>query len=158
MLGSELISSRAVFMAIFATLPLIVYSVKLAPMFTISDCGNTTDNVPITNITTKVLIALSYGLSLSKKLNIGESHKVDSLPDTHGSPREYDVPVQENHRVLDYKRTQKLPPTDIVKSSDQYHDCSNDRSQDTHHFNLSHRTLELECAPQSPLPIQALID
>ncbi|GJX63616.1 hypothetical protein Tco_0296516 [Tanacetum coccineum] len=61
--------------------------------------------------------------AINSRNNIGESHKVDSLTDTHGSPREYDVPVQEKHRVLDYQRTQQLPPNDIV-----------------------------ECAPQSPLP------
>ncbi|GKD03704.1 hypothetical protein Tco_1178678, partial [Tanacetum coccineum] len=64
-----------------------------------------------------------------------------------------DVPVQEKHKVLDYERTQQLPPTDIVKTNnDQYHDGSNDRSQDSHHFNMSLRTLELKCVPQSPIP------
>nr|GEV98698.1 hypothetical protein [Tanacetum cinerariifolium] len=95
--------------------------------------------------------------AINKINNIGESHKVVSLTDTHGCPRVYDVPVQEKHRVLDYESTQQLPPTDIVESSDQYHDCSNDRSQDTHHFILSQQTLELKCAPQSPLPSPSML-
>ncbi|GKC59209.1 hypothetical protein Tco_1086807 [Tanacetum coccineum] len=54
------------------------------------------------------------------------------------------VPVQERHRVLDYQRVQLLPQTETVESSGQYHDGSDDRSQETHHFNLSQQTLELE--------------
>ncbi|GJT51043.1 PAZ domain-containing protein [Tanacetum coccineum] len=54
------------------------------------------------------------------------------------------VPVQERHRVLDYERVQLLPQTETVESSGQYHDGSDDRSQETHHFNLSQQTLELE--------------
>ncbi|GJS59326.1 argonaute 1-like protein [Tanacetum coccineum] len=54
------------------------------------------------------------------------------------------VPVQERHRVLDYERVQLLPQTETVERSGQYHDGSDDRSQETHHFNLSQQTLELE--------------
>ncbi|GJS59330.1 argonaute/Dicer protein, PAZ [Tanacetum coccineum] len=54
------------------------------------------------------------------------------------------VPVQERHRVLDYQRVQLLPQTETIESSGQYHDGSDDRSQETHHFNLPHQTLELE--------------
>ncbi|GKC30024.1 argonaute 1-like protein, partial [Tanacetum coccineum] len=54
------------------------------------------------------------------------------------------VPVQERHRVLDYQRVQLLPQTETIESSGQYHDGSDDRSQETHHFNLSQQTLELE--------------
>ncbi|GKA36592.1 hypothetical protein Tco_0723157 [Tanacetum coccineum] len=54
------------------------------------------------------------------------------------------VPVQERHRVLDYERVQLLPQTETVERSGQYHDGLDDRSQETHHFNLSQQTLELE--------------
>ncbi|GKA86276.1 argonaute 1-like protein [Tanacetum coccineum] len=54
------------------------------------------------------------------------------------------VPVQERHRVLDYERVQLLPQTETVESSRQYHDGSDDRSRQTHHFYLSQQTLELE--------------
>nr|GEU49497.1 hypothetical protein [Tanacetum cinerariifolium] len=56
--------------------------------------------------------------AISVRNNIGESHRVDSLTNMHGNPQEYDVSVQEKHRVLDYKTTQQLPPTNIVESSD----------------------------------------
>ncbi|GKB82629.1 hypothetical protein Tco_0949524 [Tanacetum coccineum] len=40
--------------------------------------------------------------------------------------------------------TEILPQTETVESSRQYHDGSDDRSRQTHHFNLSQQTLELE--------------
>ncbi|GJS04286.1 hypothetical protein Tco_0320794 [Tanacetum coccineum] len=56
------------------------------------------------------------------------------------------------HKVLDYERTQQLRPIDRVeRSSDQYHDGLDDRSLDTHYFNMSQRTLELKCVPQNPI-------
>ncbi|GJZ51816.1 hypothetical protein Tco_0606331, partial [Tanacetum coccineum] len=84
--------------------------------------------------------------------NVGSVDKIDSLTEICGSLPEYDIPVQEKHRVLDYGRMQLLPPTETVESSDQYHDGSDDRIEDTHHFNPSQQTLELESAPQSPSP------
>lgn len=68
--------------------------------------------------------------------NIEGSHKIDSLTETRESPREY-VLVGERHDQTSVNESmQQLPPTEIVDSSDQYHDGSDDRSQDTHHINL----------------------
>ncbi|PWA80206.1 hypothetical protein CTI12_AA198900 [Artemisia annua] len=90
--------------------------------------------------------------------NIEGSHKIDSLTETHGSPREYDVLVGERHEQTSVnERMQQLPPTEIVDSSDQYHDGSDDRNQDTRHINLSQQTLEHESAPQSPSPSPSIL-
>ncbi|GKD13220.1 hypothetical protein Tco_1197627, partial [Tanacetum coccineum] len=51
------------------------------------------------------------------------------------------VPLQERHRFLDYER---VAQTETNESSGQYHDGSDDMSRETHHFNLSQQTLELE--------------
>ncbi|GJT02526.1 PAZ domain-containing protein [Tanacetum coccineum] len=76
--------------------------------------------------------------------NAGGADKIDSSTEICGSFREYDVPVKERHRVLDYERVQLLPQTETVESSGEYHDGLDDRSRQTHHFNLSQQTLELE--------------
>ncbi|GKC53059.1 PAZ domain-containing protein, partial [Tanacetum coccineum] len=76
--------------------------------------------------------------------NAGGADKIDSSTEICGSFREYDVPVQERHRVLDYERVQLLPQTETVESSGLYHDGSDDSSRETHHFNLSQQSLELE--------------
>ena len=69
--------------------------------------------------------------------NIEGSHKIGSLTETRGSPREYDVLVGERHEQTSVNvRMQQLPPTEIVDGSDQCHNGSDDRSQDTHHINL----------------------
>ncbi|GJY87481.1 PAZ domain-containing protein [Tanacetum coccineum] len=72
-------------------------------------------------------------LDLIKSFQIGRQTEIQSLlevgPVTNFAHR--------NHPQL-------LPQTETVESSGKYHDGSDDRSQETHHFNLSQLTLELK--------------
>ncbi|GKF37110.1 hypothetical protein Tco_0113868 [Tanacetum coccineum] len=64
-----------------------------------------------------------------------------------------DVLDQEKHKVLDYKRTQQLPPTDVVETnSDQYDDGSNDRIHDQYQLYMDE--LEVHDAFDSKIPLE----
>lgn len=81
MLGSELISSTAVFIAIVETLPLMLLEVKMAPMLTVSVCEYTTENAPITNSIhpkyniTKLLMALEIDMNMETSSNNSDEQK-----------------------------------------------------------------------------------